>query len=68
VKEAVCQGLGVTILSRLAVTRELADGTLNEIRIKGLKMGRDFYLVYHNQRTLPVHYQIFCQHLQQERT
>ncbi len=68
VKEAVCQGLGVTILSRLAVARELADGTLTEIRIKGLKMGRDFFLVHHNQRTLPVHYQIFCHQLQQDRS
>lgn len=66
VKEAVCQGLGVTILSRLAVNRELADGTLNEIGIEDLKMGRDFYLVHHRQRTLPVHYQMFCRHLRQE--
>ncbi len=64
VKEAARQGLGVTILSRLAVTRELADHTLNELPIKGLRMGRDFFLVHHQQRTLPVHYQIFLQHLQ----
>jgi DNA-binding transcriptional LysR family regulator len=67
IKEAACQGLGVSILSRLAVARELADGTLKELRIKGLKMDRDFYLVHHNQRTLPAHYQIFCRYLQQLR-
>jgi len=67
VKEAACQGLGVTILSRLAVAKELAEGTLGEITIKGLRMGRDFYLVYHTQRTLPIHYQMFCRHLQNEK-
>jgi len=67
VKEAACQGLGVTILSRLAVAKELAEGTLGEITIKGLRMGRDFYLVYHKQRTLPIHYQMFCRHLQNEK-
>ena len=63
VKEAVRQGLGVSVLSRLAVGEELANGSLVEIGIKGLQMGRDFYLVSHRQRTLPAHYQAFCAHL-----
>lgn len=64
VKEAVRQGLGVSVLSRLAVREELANGSLKEITITGLKMGRDFFLVRHSQRTLPAHYQAFYAHLQ----
>lgn len=64
VKEAVRQGLGVSVLSRLAVQEELENGTLKEIGVTGLKMNRDFFLVHHSQRTLPAHYQAFCAHLQ----
>lgn len=64
IKEAVCQGLGISALSRLAVREELAAGTLREISVTGLRMGRDFFLVHHLQRTLPAHYQAFCAHLQ----
>ncbi len=63
-KEAVRQGLGVSVLSRLAVQEELENGTLKEIGVTGLKMNRDFFLVHHSQRTLPAHYQAFCAHLQ----
>ena len=64
VKEAVRQGLGVSVLSRLAVREELANSTLREIKVTGLQMSRDFFLVRHNQRTLPAHYQVFWAHLQ----
>jgi DNA-binding transcriptional LysR family regulator len=64
VKEAAIQGLGITVLSRLAVQDELSSGKLQEIKIKGLTMSRDFYLVHHKLRTLPSHYQAFCQHIQ----
>ena len=64
IKEAVRQGLGVSVLSRLAVQEELENGSLKEIPVTGLKMSRDFFLVHHSQRTLPAHYQAFCNHLQ----
>jgi len=64
VKEAVRQGLGVSVLSRLAVQEELANGSLKEIVVKDLQMSRDFFLVRHSQRTLPAHYQVFCTYLQ----
>lgn len=63
IKEAVRQGLGVSVLSRLAVREELEDGSLREIHLPGLRMSRDFFLVRHSQRTLPAHYQAFCTHL-----
>lgn len=64
VKEAAIQGLGVTVLSRLAVQDELKKGKLQEITISGLTMARDFYLVQHKLRTMPAHYQAFRQHIQ----
>lgn len=63
VKEAARRGLGVTVLSKLAVENELADGILRRIKLKGLTMSRDFYLVHHKLRTLPPSYQAFRDHL-----
>jgi len=64
VKEAACQNLGVTVLSQLAAKDELRKGNLKQIKINNLPMTRDFYLVHHQQRTMPNHYQAFFQHLQ----
>ncbi len=52
VKEALISGCGVSILSLTSITRELADGILIAVRIRGLKMERDFYEVYYKQRPL----------------
>jgi DNA-binding transcriptional LysR family regulator len=68
VKEAARQGLGTTVLSKLAVENELADGALRQIKITGLTMTRDFYLVHHKQRTMPNRYQAFLHHLQNRPT
>ena len=66
VKEAAKQGLGVTVLSRLAVEEELANGSLQQIKIQGVQsMTRDFYLVHLKQRTMPAHYQAFCDHIRE---
>ncbi len=52
IKEAVISGIGISILSRISVRRELADGVLIEVPIRGLTMERDFYEVFHNRRPL----------------
>lgn len=52
IKEALVAGLGVSILSRTSIQREIEDGLLKEVPIRGLKLERDFYQVYHRQRTL----------------
>jgi DNA-binding transcriptional LysR family regulator len=52
VKEALISGFGVSILSRTAIRRELAEGCLVEIPIRGLKMDRDFYEVCYKRRPL----------------
>jgi DNA-binding transcriptional LysR family regulator len=51
VKAAVLDGLGVTIISRLAVAREVAAGDLAAVEIEGDDLVRDFHLVRHAGRT-----------------
>ncbi len=52
IKEAVKKGLGLTAISRRAVQYELKAGLLEGYRLKGLDLGRSFYLVFHKNRTL----------------
>jgi DNA-binding transcriptional LysR family regulator len=52
VKEALISGCGVSILSRISISRELADGILVTVPIRGLKMERNFYEVCYKQRPL----------------
>ena len=52
VKEALISGCGISILSRISIGRELADGILVAVAIRGLKMERDFYEVCYKQRPL----------------
>ncbi|MBI2087629.1 MAG: LysR family transcriptional regulator [Deltaproteobacteria bacterium] len=52
VKEALIAGLGISILSQTSIQRELEDGLLKIVPIRGLKLERDFYQVYHRQRIL----------------
>lgn len=68
VKQALRTGLGASILSRFAVQDELKRGVLAEIKIKGLKMVRNFYLVKHEKRTLPAQYNAFHEFLKLQLT
>jgi DNA-binding transcriptional LysR family regulator len=65
IKEAAKQGLGLAIISHLAVLDELKNGTLAEIGVQKEKMERYFYLVHHKNRTLPGPYRKFCEFLKQ---
>ncbi len=67
IKEAVKAGLGVSVVSRFAAPDELASGRLIGAKISGISMKRDFYIVSHKKRTLPAHYRLFIEHLQQQR-
>ena len=53
VKEAVLEGLGVAVLSRKAVHRELDAGTLHAVRVTGLPLDRDLFVVRDRRRALP---------------
>ena len=51
VKRAVEAGLGVSIVSRIAVAHELADGRLKSVKLAGLKMERRISLCWlHDKR------------------
>ncbi len=63
VKQALKAGLGVSILSKIAIQDELKNGILKEITIKGLKMKRHFHIIKHRRRSLSNHYQAFYNYL-----
>lgn len=46
IKRAVEAGLGVSIVSRAVVKRELESGTLKTARLKGINLKRKFYYTY----------------------
>lgn len=52
VKESVRQGVGVSVLSSLALAADLAAGTVKALRLKEFDIGRQFYLVRDRRRTL----------------
>ncbi|MFQ5850443.1 MAG: selenium metabolism-associated LysR family transcriptional regulator [Candidatus Binatia bacterium] len=65
IKEALIAGLGVSILSKSSIQREIQDGLLREVPIRGLKLERDFYQVFHRHRILSPVSQAFVHFLKQ---
>jgi DNA-binding transcriptional LysR family regulator len=66
VKQAVIEGMGISILSRFAVRHELKLKILKQIRVEDLQMKRFFYVVTHKKRSLPAIYSLFMEHLANE--
>lgn len=52
VKQAVTAGLGISILSRHVLERELSSGVVQEVRLAGEWQERELYLVYRRDRYL----------------
>jgi len=52
IKDAVKRGLGVAFLSRFCVQKELKAKELRAVHVRGLRLTRQFYLVYHRRRPL----------------
>ena len=50
IKSMIEAGLGISILPRLTVARELEQGLLREVDISGVKITRNLWLVKKNQR------------------
>lgn len=50
IKSAVEAGLGISILPRLSLARELDQGFLREVGISGINITRDLWLVRKNKR------------------
>jgi DNA-binding transcriptional LysR family regulator len=46
IKQALAAGLGITLISRLAVARELRDGVLCEIPVPGTPLSRPWYILF----------------------
>jgi DNA-binding transcriptional LysR family regulator len=64
-KEAVKAGLGAAILSRFSVRDDLKAGLLEEVRIKGIKMKRNLYVVSYKHRSMPRLYQSFIAYIKE---
>ncbi|HML38681.1 MAG TPA: LysR family transcriptional regulator [Bacillota bacterium] len=52
IKAAVAEGLGVSVISKLAVDREVESGLLRIVDIDGLAFKRRFKLIYHKNKYL----------------
>lgn len=63
VKQAVKAGLGVSIISKLAIAEELKRKELTAAVFHGAPIIRNFYVVTHKGRTLPGVYKSFIEHL-----
>jgi DNA-binding transcriptional LysR family regulator len=59
VRQSIKAGLGIGILSRLAVAAELAHGDLVAVPIRGVELRRPLYLVHRLNRDLPAVYTAF---------
>jgi DNA-binding transcriptional LysR family regulator len=61
IKQAVLNGIGVSILSSLAVKKDLATGELHTLRITDFPLRRVMYTVADTRRALPISAQTFLQ-------
>jgi DNA-binding transcriptional LysR family regulator len=63
VKQAIKAGLGVSIISKIAIADELKRKELTTAVFHEAPMIRNFYVVTHKGRTLPGVYKAFIEHL-----
>jgi DNA-binding transcriptional LysR family regulator len=52
VRQGIKSGVGLSILSVVAVTDDIQSGILKAIHVEGLNLKRNFYLTIHKQRTI----------------
>jgi len=51
IRQAVKSGAGVSVISLRAIQDDLDRGTLRTVPLEGIRLTRDFYLVYHKNRS-----------------
>ncbi len=51
----------VTVLSKVIVEKELKQTTLFEIKLKNIEFKREFYLVYHKDKTKNLLFETFIE-------
>lgn len=59
IKEAVLRGVGVAVLSALAVRKEVATGRLLALEVQGVGCDREMFLVTDRRRVLPIPARLF---------
>lgn len=52
IKNAVINGQGLTVISKMLVEKELESKKLHAVKIRGIKLTRSFNLVYHKNKYL----------------
>ena len=60
IKQAVAANLGVSIVSKFAITLEILQGRLAVVKLPELNLLRQLFMVYHRGRTLSPAAQEFC--------
>ncbi|MFE6073865.1 LysR substrate-binding domain-containing protein [Paenibacillus sp. NPDC057886] len=63
VKEAVAAGLGIAMVSRWIVHKELATGEVEELRIRQLHLERSFSIIRHKEHSHSMSLDVFLQKL-----
>jgi DNA-binding transcriptional LysR family regulator len=64
IKEAVLRGVGVAVLSTLAVRKEVAAGRLLALEVEGLACDRELFVVTDRRRVLSPPARLFVTHLE----
>jgi DNA-binding transcriptional LysR family regulator len=59
IKEAVLQGLGLAIVSRLVVEKEVKSGRLHALAVADLPLMREMFAVWDRRRVLPIPARLF---------
>jgi LysR family transcriptional regulator, low CO2-responsive transcriptional regulator len=59
IKEAVLRGVGAAVLSRHTIRREVRAGQLHTLKVAGLCLKRDIYVVWDRRRALPIAARLF---------
>lgn len=59
IKNAVIEGQGLTVISKMLVEKELQNKKLHSISINDVKLNRSFNLVYHKNKYLSPHIKSF---------
>ncbi|AYV66117.1 LysR family transcriptional regulator [Niallia circulans] len=65
IKNAVEANLGVSILPKLTVTKEISNGSLHEVKIKNLLISRDLWMVQKSHRFKKSGLKYFLQFIRQ---
>lgn len=68
IKQAVAANLGVSIVSKFAITLEILQGRLAVVKLQELNLRRQLFMVYHRGRTLSPAAQEFFSLLRQSRS